>query len=120
MDQLKGPSVALLIHRRQRSIESCRHSLDCRGSNRSPNPSRQDPYDPFNGIPEQVDQANTHAGVLQKIDGYPEIVSVFLFHSIERGAGLARLLKKANMTQTVMPNSFRHLMNSTYRETLKS
>ena len=30
-----------------------------------------------------------------------------------------RLLKKANSTQTVMPNSFRHLMNSTHQETLK-
>jgi len=30
-----------------------------------------------------------------------------------------RLLKKANGTQTVMPNSFRYLMNSTHQETLK-
>ena len=83
MDQSKWPAVAPLIHRRQRDIESCPDGLGCRVSNHLSNPSRQDLYESFNGIPEQVDQPNTQTGSFQKIDGYPEIVVVFLFHSIE-------------------------------------
>lgn len=78
----KGPPVALLIHRRQRDVESCPYRPGCHVSHHLPNPPWQGLYDSFNWVTQQVDQTNAQAGFLQKIHGRPEIVVVFLFHSI--------------------------------------
>ncbi len=78
----KGPPVALFIHRRQRDVESCPHRPGCHVSHHLPNPPWQSLYDSFNWVTQQVDQTNAQAGFLQKIHGRPEIVVVFLFHSI--------------------------------------
>jgi hypothetical protein len=82
MDESKGSTGLLPIHRTQCDIEKLPHRVGDRLSNRSSNPSRQDFDHSFDGVPNQVHQPDTGTGILQKHDSGPEIVEVFLFHPV--------------------------------------